>query len=76
MEIKITLTQRHIDAFCNTYFYNSSKPQTKEEFAIERILGFIEEIADGNDVNSAINETRDAAIQDAKNQPKATITKI
>ena len=70
MDIKITLTQRHIDAFCADRLIQDGI--TDEDFSISKILSYIEEIATTKDVKDAIETARENKLDEVSKFEKAT----
>lgn len=84
MDFKLTVAQRHIDAFCESY---SMPPQEggqsderyatdKEQFTIDKILGFIEEVTKSYYINFAMEAFRIEKAEEAKKFEAAAITEI
>lgn len=79
--LTLTLTDRHISAFCSAYNYPATlpngkpNPQSQEDFAVQQVLSFIESVATADDMQTATNAARTAVMQAAESQPKATATK-
>lgn len=80
--MNIKLENRHIEGLCKTYGYKEEilvenelveNPMTKEEFAQEQVLQFINTVANDYELNAHVQEARETKIEELKTAAKAEI---
>lgn len=69
MEIKLKLEQRHIDGFCQAYRRQDDDPVSKEDFTLNCMIKYAEDVAGSQEIMAAEKEARTTAVDALRNKP-------